>query len=214
MSAVRLLVLGIVRMHGRTHGYAVHRELTQWKSDTWTSVKPGSVYHALKQLAKEGKLREVGAEDSSEGPERMLYALSPAGEKEFQQRLHAAFASFDPQQLGAGIAFMQSLPRERAIERLRTLHTRADENRRHLDALAPHFADRTAPPHTADLLELWSGGLQATAAWAQRLLARLESGDYVMAGESAATKYSPAPTRTTTAAADAPKRRGRDSRRR
>jgi len=210
MSAVRLLVLGIVRMHGRTHGYAVHRELTQWKSETWTSVKPGSVYHALKQLAKEGKLREVGAEDSAEGPERMLYALSPAGEKEFQQRLHAAFASFDPQQLGAGIAFMQSLPRERAIERLRDLHARADENRRHLDALLPHFADRSAPPHTADLLELWSGGLQATAVWAQRLLARLEAGDYVMAGESAAKRAVPAPKRNAALAA-APKRRSRDS---
>ncbi len=36
MSVVRLLVLGIVRMHGRAHGYVVHRELLSWKVETWT----------------------------------------------------------------------------------------------------------------------------------------------------------------------------------
>ncbi|PRC53075.1 PadR family transcriptional regulator, partial [Mycobacterium sp. ITM-2017-0098] len=53
---VRLLVLGVVRRHGEANGYGVHRELMGWRVDTWTAVKPPSIYHAVKQLAREGKL--------------------------------------------------------------------------------------------------------------------------------------------------------------
>ncbi|OLT29722.1 hypothetical protein BJF83_10045 [Nocardiopsis sp. CNR-923] len=35
MSATRLLVLGVVRMHGRAHGYRVGRELMSWGADAW-----------------------------------------------------------------------------------------------------------------------------------------------------------------------------------
>ncbi len=56
---VRLLVLGVVRLLGEAHGYAVHRELMSWRVDTWTAVKPPSIYHAVKQLEREDKLRAV-----------------------------------------------------------------------------------------------------------------------------------------------------------
>src|SRR5262245_41094849 len=105
MSVVRLLVLGVVRARGRVHGYAVHRELLSWRIETWTRVRPGSIYHALKQLTREGKLRAAGAEESAEGPDRTLYRLTPAGAAEFRRRLAAALSSFAPEELGAGIAF-------------------------------------------------------------------------------------------------------------
>ncbi|MDB5059778.1 MAG: hypothetical protein JWO59_3250, partial [Chloroflexi bacterium] len=79
MSVIRLVVLGVIRMRGQAHGYAVHRELLSWRVETWTTVKPGSIYHALKQLAKEGKLRAAGTEESTEGPGRTLYALTHEG---------------------------------------------------------------------------------------------------------------------------------------
>ena len=47
MSATRLLVLGVVRMFGRAHGYQVRRELLTWSADEWANVQPGSIYHAL-----------------------------------------------------------------------------------------------------------------------------------------------------------------------
>lgn len=184
MSVIRLLVLGVVRRQGRAHGYAVQRELTSWRVETWTRVKPGSIYHALKQATKDGALREVGTEVSAEGPGRTLYALTPAGETEFLARLEEALGSFDPEALGVGVAFMQALPRERALALLRDQTRRAAENRDHLDALVPHFPDHAEPPHTADLLGLWSGALSASAAFTEGLIARLEAGGYRMAGEA------------------------------
>lgn len=184
MSVVRLLVLGVVRLHGQTHGYAVHRELVAWRVETWTSVRPGSIYHALKQLTREGLLQAIGTENSAEGPGRMIYALSPSGEAEFLTLVEAALISFDLENLGAGVAFMQALPRQRVLDLLRTLQIQATANRHHLDTLVPDHQNRATPPHTADLLELWSGGLGATAHWAGKLIERLEAGDYIMAGEA------------------------------
>lgn len=51
MSAIRLLVLGAVRQHGRAHGYQVRGDLEYWGAHEWSHAKPGSIYHALKQLA-------------------------------------------------------------------------------------------------------------------------------------------------------------------
>lgn len=183
MSVVRLLVLGVVRRRERAHGYAVHRELVAWRIETWTRVKPGSIYHALKQLTKEGRLTELGAEDSAEGPGRTFYGLTPEGDREFLERLEAALGAFDPETLGVGVAFMQALPRARVLALLRDQRRRAVENRDHLDALVPDFPDRAAPPHTPDLLDLWSGALTATASWTAGVIRRLEDGEYRMAGE-------------------------------
>lgn len=180
---VRLLVLGVVRMHREAHGYAVRRELEGWHVETWTSVKPGSLYHALHQLTKEGKLQALGVEASAEGPARTRYALTRAGEEEFLALLERALASFDLQELGAGMAFVHALPRDRALAVLRDQRDRAAANRAHLEGLVAAWPDRDAPPHMADLLALWGGALAATAAWTAGVVDRLEAGGYRMAGE-------------------------------
>src|SRR5918996_1312583 len=59
MSAIRLLVLGAVRQHGRAHGYQVRGDLEFWGAHEWSNAKPGSIYHALKQMAKQGLLLEA-----------------------------------------------------------------------------------------------------------------------------------------------------------
>jgi DNA-binding PadR family transcriptional regulator len=184
MSVVRLLVLGVIRMRGQAHGYAVHRELLCWNVEAWTDVKPGSIYHALKQLTKEGKLRDAGLEASTEGPDRTLYALTPAGTAEFRQRLEAALTSARRDELATGVAFMQALPRQRAIALLKQQQRQALEIRDSLERLIPGFPARDEPPHTQDLLALWSSGYAVRADWTARLITRLEAGEYVMADDA------------------------------
>jgi DNA-binding PadR family transcriptional regulator len=183
MSVVRLFVLGIVRMRGRAHGYAVHRELVDWRIDTWTLVRPGSIYHALKQLSAEGKLRPAGTEPGGRGPGRTVYELTESGEEEFIALLESALTSFQLDELGAGVAFMQELPRRRVLELLRDQHRRSTEARAGLVTMKRRFPERDRPPHTSDLLALWSDALGATARWTATLISRLEAGEYAMADE-------------------------------
>ena len=61
-STTRLLVLGVVRLFQPVHGYEVRRELLSWRAQEWASVKPGSIYNALKTLTREGYLEVVGTD--------------------------------------------------------------------------------------------------------------------------------------------------------
>jgi len=181
MSVVRLLVLGVLRRQGPAHGYAVRRELLSWRAETWTNAKPGSIYHALKQLNAEGKLREAGTERSEEGPGRTLYELTADGEIEFRTLMDQALVSVDMEELGAAIAFMDALPRAHVIDRLREQQRNAEAVREQLLAMIPEFPGRYEVPHTTDLLELWSGVFANLTGWTGGLLARLEAGEYSLA---------------------------------
>lgn len=178
MSSVRLLVLGVIRRQGRAHGYAVRAELLSWRADTWTNVKPGSIYHALKQLGAEGKLSASDTESSEKGPGRTLFTLTEAGEVEFRALMDAALVSVDMEELGAAIAFMDALPRAHVIKKLREQRRNSDTVRAELLAMIPDFPGRYEAPHATDLLELWSGVFANLTAWTGGILARLEAGEY------------------------------------
>ncbi|WP_194813689.1 PadR family transcriptional regulator [Nocardia sp. XZ_19_385] len=178
MAAVRLLVLGVIRRQQPTHGYAVRRELLSWRAETWTNAKPGSIYHALKQLTAEGKLETLGTESSAEGPGRTLYELTPDGEAEFRKLMDIALVSVDMEELGAAIAFMDALPRAHILEKLREQQRHSAEIRDGLLAMKPEFPDRQEPPHLPDMLELWSGVFANLTGWTGGLIERLEAGEY------------------------------------
>jgi DNA-binding PadR family transcriptional regulator len=193
MTVVRLLVLGVVRLRHQAHGYAIQRELRSWNVEAWASVKPGSIYHALKQLTKEDKLHAVGQEESGQGPERTLYELTAAGLAEFHVRLDAALQSPQRDELAAGVAFMHTLPRQRVVDLLRAQQRQTERIMADLARLLPGFPNRDEPPHTQDLLELWHAGYAARATWLASLLARLEAGAYTMADDPIPPVYPPAP---------------------
>ncbi|MFR9749981.1 PadR family transcriptional regulator [Nocardia sp. 004] len=180
MSAVRLLVLGVLRLRQPAHGYAVRKELLSWRAETWTNVKPGSIYHALRQLTQEGKLSASDPQESDRGSGRTLFELTPAGEAEFHRLMDAALISVDMEELGAGIAFMDALPRPYVIEKLREQRRRSEDTRDSLLAMIPNFPGRYEAPHATDLLELWSGVFENLSRWTEGVLSRLEAGEYRM----------------------------------
>ena len=101
MSATRLLVLGVVRMHGSAHGYQVRRELLTWSADKWANVAPGSIYHALKKMETENLLEVASTDTHPGGPDRTAYRLTPDGETEFQLLLSKYLADSDDSAQGA-----------------------------------------------------------------------------------------------------------------
>ncbi len=115
MSATRLLVLGIVRGYGRAHGYRVGTDLLSWDAGDWANVKWGSIYHALRSLADAGLLL-----DHNDVPGRTEYELTERGETEYLRLLREAVRRphTRPDQLGAALAMLPSLPREEAIRLL------------------------------------------------------------------------------------------------
>ncbi|MCT7656817.1 PadR family transcriptional regulator [Mycobacterium deserti] len=178
MSTVRLLVLGVVRNSGEAHGYAVHRELTSWRVDTWTRVKPPSIYHAIKQLHREGLLSASEPQNSPSGPARVAYRITAAGQRAFFELLEAALQSPDIEEFGAGIAFMRSLPRTRVAALLHAQLETTESIATQLRQMKADWPDPDAPPHAQHLLELWRGTFASNAAWTTQMLARINGGEF------------------------------------
>ncbi|MUL84841.1 MULTISPECIES: PadR family transcriptional regulator [unclassified Mycolicibacterium] len=181
---VRLLVLGVVRALGEAHGYAVHRELMSWRVDTWTAVKPPSIYHAVKQLEREDQLRSVRSEAGSRGPARTVYSVTASGDAEFFRLLEAALVSPEIEELGAGIAFMCSLPRRRVAELLAQQLTASRGIGEELQAMKPQWPNPQQPPHSQHLLDLWSGMFGANAKWTEAMLGQVRAGEFRFADEA------------------------------
>jgi DNA-binding PadR family transcriptional regulator len=179
MSTVRLLVLGVIRHSGVAHGYAVHSELTSWRVDTWTRVKPPSIYHAIKQMHREGLLAADGPQGSSQGPARVAYRLTSTGQSVFFEYLETALTSPDIEELGAGIAFMRCLSRERVVELLTMQRATTDTIAGQLHEMKSDWPDPAEAPHARHLLELWRTSFVSHAAWTADMVARIERGEFV-----------------------------------
>ncbi|QPP07239.1 PadR family transcriptional regulator [Streptomyces bathyalis] len=187
MSAIRLLVLGAVRQHGRAHGYMVRNDLEFWGAHEWSNAKPGSIYHALKQLAKQGLLRQYEtAPSTAGGPPRTQYEVTDAGNAEFMRLLRHALTAIDEKQdmLTSGVGFIVDLSRDEAVSLLKQRIASLEEWRQEVTR---HWAPDESTPeewgHIGEIMKLWVHNADSGAEWARGLVERLENGAYVMAGE-------------------------------
>ncbi|OEJ32555.1 PadR family transcriptional regulator [Streptomyces subrutilus] len=186
MSAIRLLVLGAVRQHGRAHGYQVRNDLEYWGAHEWSNTKPGSIYHALKQMAKQGVLHahEV-APSAAGGPPRTEYEVTDAGRAEYFRLLREALAAYDQKTdvLSAAIGFMVDLPRAEVLE---LLGERLSKLAGWRSAVTDYYTPESGPGqlgHIGEIMHMWVHSADAEAEWTRGLIARIEGGAYSFAGE-------------------------------
>ncbi|WP_409058913.1 PadR family transcriptional regulator [Streptomyces sp. SYP-A7185] len=186
MSAIRLLVLGAVRQHGRAHGYQVRNDLEYWGAHEWSNAKPGSIYHALKQMAKQGLLvaHEI-APSTAGGPPRTEYEITEAGTEEFLTLLRSNLVSYDqrPDMLSAALGFIVDLPRGEAVDLLRQRVRGIEEWRR---SVTEYYTPEEGPEqlgHIGEIMNLWVHTADGGVEWTRGLIKRIEDGAYTFAGE-------------------------------
>jgi len=188
VSATKLLVLGVVRMLQPVHGYVVRRELLSWNVDEWASVNPGSIYGALRTLAKGGYV--VEAETASEGgrPARTTYRMTEDGEVEFfelfRQNLWRNVDTTTLAGFQAALAFMWAATRD---EVLQAMEHRVHQLEGSINALG--FSGRQLltipqkPDHVVELFHLHEAMLRGQLDWTREFLQRVRDGAYAFAGE-------------------------------
>lgn len=186
MSAIRLLVLGAVRLHGRAHGYQVRNDLEAWGAHEWSNAKPGSIYHALKQMAGQELLvaHEV-APSTAGGPPRVEYEVTERGTEEYFSLLRTALSAHEtkPDVLAAGIGFVVDLPRGEALALLRRRLAGLESWR----AEVVRYYDPGRGPeqvgHIGEVMDLWVHTSNSEAVWTRGLISRIEDGAYAFDGE-------------------------------
>ncbi|MFF3264236.1 PadR family transcriptional regulator [Streptomyces sp. DT20] len=186
MSAIRLLVLCAVRQHGRAHGYQIRNDLEYWGAHEWSSAKPGSIYHALKQMAKQGVLiaHEV-APSTAGGPPRTEYEITEQGDAEYFTLLRAALTSYDQKLdvLSAGLGGIVDLERSEAVSLLKE---RVAGLARWRTSVTEFYTPEAGPEsigHIGEIMNMWVHSADAGAEWTRGLIARIEGGAYTFAGE-------------------------------
>ncbi|WP_219507839.1 PadR family transcriptional regulator [Nonomuraea ceibae] len=173
MSATRLLVLGVVRLHGQAHGYLVGSELESWEAGQWAGLRSGSIYHALRQLAKEGLL---DTSEVHEWPGRVDYAINAKGEAQFLELLTNALKVPDrrPELLNAALVLLPALPEEEAIALLKERVLALEEERAQIMVAAQ---EHKRPRNVTALFALRAAQAASEAAWIRDLIGRWERGE-------------------------------------
>jgi len=186
MSAIRLLVLGAVRQHGRAHGYQVRNDLEYWGAHEWSNAKPGSIYHALKQMAKQGLLlaHEV-APSTAGGPPRTEYEITDKGTEEYLKLVRESLTAYDqkPDILSAALGCMVDLDREEAMELLQERVRSIEAWRK---AVTEYYTPEDGPGqlgHIGEIMNFWVHSADSGAEWTRGLIERIQGGAYVFAGE-------------------------------
>jgi DNA-binding PadR family transcriptional regulator len=198
MSATtRLLVLGVVRLFQPVHGYEVRRELITWRAQDWASIKPGSIYNALKTLTRDGFLEVVGTDQVGGRPERTTYRLTSAGDEEFQMLLREEWWTVrmpsDP--LMAAISFTGFIKRAEVISALEHRMTQIHGMVRHMEYGIEAHDGSDSPHHVREMMRLMNARILAEIEWAKLFIARLRNNEYDTADDP---PWQPAPQRRST----------------
>lgn len=180
---IRLLILGILKRRGSAHGYRMYRDLIEWRVETWTVIRPGSIYHALAQLEKQGFIAEIPqTTDQKFGPSKTEYTLTVDGEKEFIRLLESALKNINLVELSVGIAFMEYLPRQKVISLLKQRQEAQEQIPTFLHML-PTEEIPTVPAKHPELIRIWADSYTDAAASTEKLIRAIKSGKYVFKNE-------------------------------
>jgi len=110
------------------HPYELHQVLLQRSTDRIVKVRPGSLYHTVDRLHRDGLVEAVGTERAGNRPERTTYAITPAGRDALADSLAAMIAApvNEFPRLPLALSEAHHLPRETVLELLRDRRHRLD----------------------------------------------------------------------------------------
>lgn len=174
------MILGVVKIMQPVHGYDVRRELLSWHADKWAKVQPGSIYHALRKLAEEGALREIGQEQVGGRPARIRYEMTAKGDEQFRDLLSTYLwgqhECEDP--FLAAMSFVFEVPREEASAALRN---RAKVLRVANEGMHSAFTSGWAVPDNKPaqvrwMMELVIARQKGEIMWCERIADEIDSG--------------------------------------
>lgn len=115
----RLMVLGLLKKKPMS-GYEMQQLLHQAHVEHWAGILPGSIYHALKKLEKEG-FAAIEAVANTGNRAKAIYAITPQGEREYarliEEALSAPLISF-PTGLYTGLLFHGDISKEKKMQAL------------------------------------------------------------------------------------------------
>ena len=175
----------MVRIFQPVHGYDVRRELISWHAEEWANVAPGSIYNALKSLARDGLLEVVGTKQIGGRPERTAYKLTLKGEQEcnelIRETLWQVRIPADP--LIAAISMMIFIDRTELIKALDARAAMIEGMLAHSRIVIDAIDGVETPAHVREMMRLIDARVSAELAWGKAFKQALQAGEYRTLGD-------------------------------
>lgn len=171
-----LLILGVLH-RGDFHPYEIKRRLTTAMVECFTDVDVGTLYYAIRQLAKRGLIRAVASERVARGGVRTIYRITTSGKRRFQQLLREQFEAVGPvaETLYGAMLFLHLTDLTMVADRLRLHISQQTEGIRELAEIRKRLAPvlSTGGRHLIKHLELQR---RLDRSWLRAVLADVEAG--------------------------------------
>lgn len=171
-----LLILGVLH-RGNFHPYEIKRRLSNAMVECFTDVDVGTLYYAIRQLAKSSLIKAVSQERVPRGGVRTVYKITKKGKRHFDELLLQQFETVGPvsETLYVAMLFLHLADLPRVADLLRQKITRQSELIRELDEIRKQMAAvlSTGGDHLLKHLELQR---KLDRRWLQTLLADVEAG--------------------------------------
>ncbi len=168
-----LLLLGVLR-HKQMHGYELH-EFINRDLAFCTDIKKPTAYHLLQKMAEQGWITEIPETNApTNRPPRTVYQLTPVGEAKFLDYLRQNLATYSPSYFNGdvGIAFIEALPPEEAVE---LLGYRKVALQKALDAVNHPHVEAHGKGGMWLIIEHQKRHLQAEIAWLDDVIAHISN---------------------------------------
>jgi DNA-binding PadR family transcriptional regulator len=169
----RMLLLGAVALFGPVNGYQIRRELLSWQVDRWAHTNPGSIYHGLTSLARQGHVLRHDLVDG--GREVAVYELTDPGRSELERMMVESLETVNPYERTAFHVAFSMLP----LLDDRRLQLSLTARRVQLERTVAELAGTEpsdVPPHARRSVLLWYDLAVAELAWLREVIEEVEAG--------------------------------------
>jgi DNA-binding PadR family transcriptional regulator len=163
---------------GPKHPYEIQQ--TMREREVWRLMKltPGSLYHAIDRLARDGLIQTVETTREGRRPERTVYRLTDSGRDVFAERLRLIIAepAVEYPQFAVAVAMLHELDRNDALvqlgRRTMTLEAQLAADR----VTSEHLTKRGVHPMYWTDVDFRLRMREAELAWIEDLVERLTGG--------------------------------------
>jgi DNA-binding PadR family transcriptional regulator len=163
---------------GPHHPYEIHQTMLERKMDRLVKLSPGTLYHTIERLDRDGFVQVVETTREGKRPERTTYRLTDAGRDAFAERLRHLIATVAEEypSFSVAVELMHTLDQEDAVRQLRVRALDLEARLAALDVACVHLADMDLHPLFWPDIRLRHKLVATELDWVTDLIAQLDSG--------------------------------------
>ncbi|MFF2053640.1 PadR family transcriptional regulator [Leifsonia sp. NPDC058194] len=164
---------------GPTHPYEMYQTLVLRSEDRLVKVRPGSLYHTVDRLARQGYVRATGTEREGNRPERTTYEITVTGTEALRERIADIIGTpiNEYPEFPVGLGESNNLPAETVVALLRQRISLIQDDISALDEAIRKVTAKGLPARYWMDVRYLRAMAQADAATLQALIDDLVSGE-------------------------------------